>query len=177
MQLTLKVVSLCSYLTDTDNPWRPEDHTALKMVKALKGDEIKGYFELSVGGVKRRFDNSTAHNFVALIPSVMCKAILAEIQGNATIVPIPNSDVTDPAQGGFKTRKLAEDIARLSGGRLTAVPALVFKRPQQKSRDGGPRSPYHFEGEYRVVKDVTGPIALIDDVVTGGGHIIGACWK
>jgi hypothetical protein len=177
MPSELKVISLCSYLTEVSNPWRPEDHTASKMVKALKGDEINGYFELLVGGTKQRFDNSTASAFAKLIPAVLWKAISGEIPGNATIVPIPNSHITSTTQDGFKTLDLANEVAKNSGGRVKAVPALVFDKPQQKSRDGGPRSPYHFESAYRIVKDVSGPIILLDDVLTGAGHLIGACWK
>ena len=177
MPSELKVVSLCSYLTETSIHWRPEDYSALKMVKALKGDELNGYFDAIVSGTRKQFNSANIDEFVKLIPKAMCKTILAEINGNATIVPIPNSGITDPRQQGFKTLGLAEDIARHSGGRLTAIPALVFKKQQQKSRDGGPRSPYHFESEYKIARDVSGPIVLVDDVVTGGGHLIGACWK
>jgi phosphoribosylpyrophosphate synthetase len=107
----------------------------------------------------------------------MCKTILDEIAGNAILIPIPNSNITDASHSEFKTLELAKLIAGCSEGRLSAVPALIFERSQQKSRDGGPRSPYHFEGSYRIAHDVSGQIVLIDDVVTSGGHIIGACWK
>src|SRR5260370_14093698 len=43
----LRVVSLCSYLTGDLKP-RSIDWPAIKMVKALKGDPINGYFELSI---------------------------------------------------------------------------------------------------------------------------------
>jgi hypothetical protein len=66
---------------------------------------------------------------------------LDKIADKATIIPIPNSDIVSQTQGGFKTLELAKEIAARSGGRLTAVPALVFKEAQVKSRDGGPRSP------------------------------------
>ena len=39
----LKVITLCAYLTDIETAWRSEDYDASKMVKALKGDEIKGF--------------------------------------------------------------------------------------------------------------------------------------
>jgi hypothetical protein len=177
MQSSLKIISFCSYLTDVSVQWRPEDHTASKMVKALKGDDIKGYFDVNVGGTNRRFDNSNIGDFVSLIPRLLAKALAREIADSATIVPIPNSHVTHPDDEGFKIRSMAEQIAKASKGQFSVVPALVFKAQQQKSRGGGHRSPYHFEEVYEVVGRAKPPIVLLDDVVTGGGHLIAACWK
>jgi hypothetical protein len=52
----LKLVSICAYLTDVSVKWRDVDHTSSKMVKALKGDPIKGYLEHKIAGKVRRFD-------------------------------------------------------------------------------------------------------------------------
>lgn len=173
----LKVITLCAYLTDVSEPWRPADHTAAKMVKALKGDPINGYFEVKINNVRKRFDQSNVAEFVPVIPKVMCKSILANITGAATLVPIPNSHVVTADDQNFKTLHLAREIAGHSGSRLVAVPALIFREPQVKSRAGGPRSPYYFKGAYKVCGDVKGQIVLIDDVRTSGAHMIGACWK
>ena len=40
----VKLISICAYLTDTSIQWRDADHTATKMVKALKGNAINGHF-------------------------------------------------------------------------------------------------------------------------------------
>jgi hypothetical protein len=48
---------------------------------------------------------------------------------------------------------------------------------QQKSRGGGPRDASHFEKAYHIVQSLTGPIILLDDVCTSGGHLIGAHWR
>jgi hypothetical protein len=58
----LKVVSICSYLTGDLKP-RSNDWPAIKMVKALKGDPINGYFELLVDGVAQRFDKNNSPDF------------------------------------------------------------------------------------------------------------------
>jgi hypothetical protein len=177
MSSELKVISICSYLTDVDIAWRPEDHTALKMVKAVKGDDFKGYFELTVGGIRKRLSNSNIKEFIELVPGARQRALKKEVSTKAVIVPIPNSHVTDPEQEYFRTFELARALAKISDSLFEAVPALVFREPQEKSREGGPRSPYHFESVYEIKKKVSGPIILLDDVVTGGGHLIGACWK
>ena len=172
----LRVVSLCSYLTG-DLKARSVDWPAIKMVKALKGDPINGYFELSVEGVTQRFDKSNVGQFLDLVPRAMAAAILPRIEGTATLVPILNSHVLRPDEPNFPTLKLATGIAAASGGRLEAAAALVFKEPQEKARKGGPRSAVHLQEAYQIVRNVEGPIILVDDVWTLGGHLKAACWK
>jgi hypothetical protein len=174
---SLKLISVCAYLTDADVKWRKEDYRASKMVKALKGDPINGYFHSVVGGVYRKYDQSNVHQFVDRIPRALALNIIRHHDGPATIVPIPNSHVIATNTPGFKTLDLANQIAANSGGRFAVKPALVFDKVQQKSREGGPREASHFEKAYRVVQQVDGPIILLDDVCTGGGHLIGAHWR
>jgi hypothetical protein len=174
---TLKLVSICAYLTDVSVKWRGIDHTSSKMVKALKGDPITGYFDHKIAGKVRRFDQTNIQEFLDRIPPAMAKLIARHVSTKATIVPIPNSHVVDVQTLNFRTLDLAKAVARVSKDQLQAVPALVFTEPQEKSRDGGPRNPYHFENVYRIVRDVEEPIVLLDDVCTSGAHIIGAYWK
>jgi hypothetical protein len=171
---SLKLLSLCAYLTDTDVDWRTADHTATKMVKALKGDPINGYFDYKVAGIMRRFDQSNVKEFVDRIPPALARTIQRHHDTAATIVPIPNSHVTTTDARDFRTLELANKIAANSGGKFSVVPALVFNEAQQKSRKGGPRDPEHLEKAYRVVRDVKGPIILLDDVCTTGGHLVAA---
>lgn len=170
----LKLISICAYLTDSEAEWRAEDHRATKMVKAMKGDPIKGYFHSVVGGEKRRYDQNNIHEFVSRIPRALATNMLRHHDAPATIVPIPNSHVTTTDAENFKTLELANNVAKYSGGKYVVEPAIVFKTLQKKSRDGGPRDPGHFEAAYNVVKKLNGPIILLDDVCTSGGHIIGA---
>jgi len=172
----LRVVSLCSYLTG-DLKARPLDWPAIKMVKALKGDPINGYFELLIDGIAHRFDKNNIGQFLDSVPRAMAAAILPRIEGSATLVPIPNSHVLRPDEPNFPTLKLAAGIAAASGGRLKTAVALVFKEPQEKARKGGPRGAAHLQDAYRIVGDVEGPIILVDDVWTLGGHLRAACWK
>lgn len=144
------------------------------MVKALKGDPIKGYFNYKVAGKVRRFNQANVHEFTARIPPALARHIQRHYSDGATLVPIPNSHVTSSGSADFKTYELAKAIAEHSGGKLKVVPALVFKERQRKAREGGPREAKYLEGAYRTVRKVDGPIILIDDVCTGGGHIIAA---
>jgi hypothetical protein len=134
------------------------------MVKALKGDPTNGHFYCNIGGQNRRFDQPNIQQFLDLIPGALANVITERVGESATLVPIPNAQVTAANTPGFQTLDLANAVAAKSAGKLTAVPALVFSTPQQKSRNGGPRSAAHFESVYRVARDVKGPIVLLDDV-------------
>jgi hypothetical protein len=173
----LKLVTLCAYLTETSQTWRQDDWDASKMVKALKGDPINRYFSAKIGGQVRQFTQANAGEFVERIPRALAKVIARHVDGKATIVPIPNSHVVDPTTPNFKTLELAEAVAKCADGQFDVIPALVFSKPQPKSRQGGSRSALHFQSVYRVTAEVTGPIVLLDDVCTSGAHIIGAHWK
>ena len=123
----LKLISLCAYLTDVSSPWRGEDHVASKMVKALKGDPINGYFNYIVAGQNKRFDQSNIKEFVDRIPPALARMIARQVDGPATLVPVPNSHVTAIDTPNFRTLELAKLVAAHSKGQLTAVPALVFR--------------------------------------------------
>jgi hypothetical protein len=77
----------------------------------------------------------------------------------------------------FQTLKLATGMAAASGGRLKADVASVFAELQEKARKGGPRGATRLEEAYRIIGNVEGPIILVDDVWTTGGHLRAACWK
>jgi hypothetical protein len=124
---TLNLISICAYLTDGDVKWRPEDHRASKMVKALKGDPIKGYFHSVVGGKWRKYDQSNVQEFLDRIPRALARNILRHHDGPATIVPIPNSHVISATTADFKTLDLANKVAEHSGGKFKVTPALAFE--------------------------------------------------
>jgi predicted amidophosphoribosyltransferase len=148
------------------------------MVKALKEQSFNGYFEIIAGTTRRRFDRENASEFLPVIHRRLARAILQRTEGPLSMVPIPNSPVTFVDHPDFRTKKLAEGIARYGGGRLSCVPYLVFSEPQPSSHSGGgSREPLHLESVYRLVGQPTGTIVLIDDVLTTGAHLIGAYWK
>jgi hypothetical protein len=173
----LKLISLCAYLTDTSLQWRTADYRAMNMVKGLKGEPLKGWFEYEIAGRVRRFDQSNIQEFVERIPKALARMIARHVEGPATVVPIPNAHVTAPEARDFRTLALAQAVAVESRGNLRAVPALVFTEPQIKSHEGGPRNARHFESVYHVADEVEGPIILLDDVCTSGSHMIAAYWK
>jgi hypothetical protein len=73
----LKALSFCPYLTSVDVTWRPQDYNAYKMVKAIKGEEFKGYFDVTVAKKKTlRFDNGNAAKFHPIAHQVLARGIL-----------------------------------------------------------------------------------------------------
>lgn len=146
------------------------------MVKALKGDAINGYFDFKIGDKMRRFDQSNVAEFVERIPRALARMIARHHPSEATLVPIPNSHVVSATTPRFKTLELARKVADHSAGKLTVAPALAFREVQKKSREGGPRQASHFEKAYKIVQRPKGPIILLDDVCTSGGHLIAAHW-
>jgi predicted amidophosphoribosyltransferase len=147
------------------------------MVKAIKGDSIRGYFSSQVGGKWRKYNQSNVKEFVERVPRALATNIRRHFDQPATIVPIPNSHVVSATTADFKTLEFATKVAEHSGGKFKVAPALVFGEVQKKSREGGPREASHFEKAYRVLQAIDGPIILFDDVCTGGGHLIGAHWR
>jgi len=148
------------------------------MVKALKGKPFNGYFDVKQGAGRRRFTEENASEFLPTIHKLMAKMILDRIQGEATLVPIPNSAVTSVGDPNFKTRELAQRIAACADGRLICNPLLIFGAAQPSSHSGGgSRDPHHFEAAYHLTGKPTGEIILVDDVLTSGAHLIGAHWK
>ncbi len=173
----LKAAWICPYLT-AGGTWRQADYNASMMVKALKGKPFNGYFDAKVGGVARRFTNDNASDFLPTIHQFMAKMILDRIEDDATLIPIPNSPVTSVTHLEFKTKALAEGIAAQSGGRLRSNPILVFREAQPSSSSGdGSRNPNHFAEAYELTENPTGQIVFIDDVLTTGAHLVGACWR
>ena len=174
----LRTISCCTYLTSTDNPWRPDDYVASKGVKLLKGDIINGYFDINLRGTSTRITNSNATVWVDdVVPKRMAKYLKEAFPEKTTLVPIPNSNVTRIEGPDFKTLKLAAAIAVSAGSNYDVCPALVFKEQQVSSRKGGPRNPFHCEQAYKYANNPFRKVVLIDDVLTSGSHLIGATWK
>jgi predicted amidophosphoribosyltransferase len=156
--------------------WRDQDYLARNIVKSIKNEQFNGSFTLKVGGAPRRFDFDNRSDFLRALWPYVTKHILERIEGNASLVPIPNSGATIEA-GDYNTLHYAREIARHSRGRLTAVDALrwqLAQDPQHKS--AGRRAPEARYANMRLVTRPEPPVILFDDFITSGSSLIAAYW-
>jgi len=171
----LTVHSFFYYLTEVEGvEWRTQDWQANKIVHAVKGDDIKGYFDIGVGGKRRTFDQKNINEFIPLLMNTVAARIGDIINGEFEIIPIPSSDATVTSKDEFRTLVHARHIAAAVGQRATALPALRWKRAKLSARRGGSRDPQvHFEN-LAIVQKPTKPIVIFDDVMTTGSQMIAA---
>src|SRR5579863_6818688 len=173
----LIVWSMVRYLTEIGGPaWRDQDFATRDIVKIVKGQPFNGYFEITVGGKKRRFDQNNGQDLLPSIYGGAAKKISTLIQGNFCIVPIPNSEATIADRASFRTLEHATGIAsKVSGNnRAKALDALRWKRAKEKAHQGGGRNPdAHFDN-LGITEKPDIPVVLFDDVLTTGSQLIGA---
>jgi hypothetical protein len=176
---TITVYSLLHYLTEVEGfTWRNQDYTANKIVHVVKGDPIKGYFEVVVVEgklrVRRRFDQRNGEEFIPILTGTLATRLSDVVDGNFAIVPIPNSDATIAKRDQFRTLDHAIRIASTIGSRAVVVPALRWKEEKISARKGGSRDPQvHYEN-LRVVEKPDRPVIIFDDVMTTGSQMIAA---
>ncbi len=160
----------------TDIKWRNEDYTTMNMVKAIKGEPLKGYFEISLNGQTKRIDNANSSDFRKICHQPLVRIIEASFIGPHVLVPIPSSKTTSVDQE-FTAKAIANQIAASKSNAFTCSPILFFKNEVQSSRAGGGRNPYSIEDNMALSASVDSKIILIDDVFTTGAHLKAACWK
>lgn len=168
----------CTYLTETNGvEWTNENYQAMNMVKAIKGDEFRGYISITTQGVEKRFYSNDSDGFYKICHRPLLKIIKDKYAQPITIVPMPSSKTTDENCNNFRTKPIAERISKAIGDNANCLPILLFKSPMPSSRGGGNRSPYFIESQLKLNGKTKRPIVLLDDVMTLGGHIKAACWK
>lgn len=145
MPAPLNVWSMLYYLTEIEGiTWRQGDWTANKIVKALKGEPINKYFEITFrDGKKARFDQSNVATFLPIVFRAVAEKLKEELATPFDIVAIPNSDATIKDNADCRIFEHARAIASAAGNGVQAVPALRWKRedadPQgwRQPRSGG----------------------------------------
>jgi len=168
---------VCGYRSKSDawtEKWTDADYRARNLVKALKREPFNGFSEWNVRATKQklRVDATPAGQSVALrvalskLFDLFAKAGIEE----ARVVPVPSSRTVAPGDGSTGSR-LATAIAGIKPA-LLACPVLYFAGPQPKTADNGSRRWQdilpHLRGN---VPAGAGPIILLDDVMTSGGHL------
>jgi predicted amidophosphoribosyltransferase len=143
----------------------------------LKGEPIKGYAQISIGGVAFRLEDSNKQEFLTRLWGAMGRGF-ATNQEPAAIVPIPNSAGIVGAPASYRTLLYAQEIAANSGGKLVAVDALRWKNAAGAvHKQAGFRSPGPRFENLTVIQKPDRPVVLFDDVITSGSSFIAAVWR
>jgi hypothetical protein len=172
----LDVHFLISYLT-THGGWRQGDFDTYKMVRALKGKPINGYFEITVSGKPVKISEANKEYFFHLLTVKLAQNLDNLVQGNFTIVPIPNKSALVSSREDFPTLGLARKISEHIGSRSSVSPALRWNTELTSAHAGGSRDPKILYRALQIVERPTGQIVLLDDVMTMGSHARACVWK
>ncbi len=173
------VQHLCYYLTDWNGiTARREDWDTNKVVKCLKGDPIKGYSDISIGGLTFRLEDRSKEEFLLRLWDELGKGYAADLKETTAIVPIPNSTGIIGAPANYRTLLYAQAMAAASCGKLVAVDSLRWKKAVPAAhRQGGHRTPEPRYDNLQVIQKPNYPVILFDDVVTSGSSFVAAVWR
>ena len=173
---SLKVFRAVSYLTETDGiTWRTADYDAWRIVRATKGDQVKGWSKFKINGVWKRYDEHNFNDFIGILINTMGKRLRKEIEGRVSIVPIPNSGMTFGAGDNFRAIQLANRLANGFGVDAACEPVLRWAKPMTKVHvEGGFRHPDRFEPHLRLQGRPKNKVILFDDVLTTGSQMTAA---
>lgn len=171
---------VCYYLTDWNGiKPRQEDYDTSKIVKCLKGDAVKGYFDITVNKVRLHVEEANKNQFLAQLWIGFGKLLADRLTSPAALVPVPNHDAIVGFAGTYRTLTYARAIAAASVGKVQAYDLLRWADADAAAHTRkGARYPLQRYENMRVVGEVPKiPIILFDDVITSGSSFIGAYWR
>jgi hypothetical protein len=177
--MPLTVVSLCTYLTR--GPWGPDDHTALKFIKALKGTPFNGYADFPVNGRKVRLLSGQQARAAVCFGKVAGRYLASEgycEHETLRLVPIPSSDGVNGEEftrfpALLMAKALAAVLEEFSLEGVAVADILRWATPKTASHEGGSRNPHLLYQNLLVTEEVDSDAAyvLVDDVCTLGSHM------
>lgn len=172
--MPITTVAFCRYPAETDWAWRQADWAANRFISALKGKEFRGYAYVPVRGQRLRLSMNTAPLAKGWFADLVYEHLNqhAELEPPFFFVPIPDSGCT--AVNGVAPRMLtiAKDLAARFGDGSRAYDVLRWLQEMQPSHQGGERNVRQLYGNLTVTGRLpNGPVVLLDDITTAGGHI------
>jgi phosphoribosylpyrophosphate synthetase len=157
---------------------RQEDWDSNKIVKCIKGEPIKGYVDVAIGGTTLRVDDNNKEEFLRRLWNAFGQALNASLTVESAIVPIPNRIGIVGAPANYRTLQYAKAIAAASSGKVIAVDALRWKKDAEAAhKQKGFRTPERRYENLTVVDCPKLPIILFDDMITSGSSFVAACWR
>ncbi|MCK9919272.1 hypothetical protein MXD81_60095 [Microbacteriaceae bacterium K1510] len=147
------------------------------MVKAVKGISFGNYATVQIGGQCVRITDANKDRAMDWFAEWSAPRVDSLGSGRKILVPIPSSKSTPESPATFRTAIIANKIAALASN-TTVAPVLRFKAARPNAHEeGGSRSANTIHSELVLIKDLPpGQVILVDDVMTGGGHLIGSAW-
>lgn len=173
--MPLKVVSFATYLVS--GGYKGADHNAGKFVKALKGEDVRGYATVPVLGQNLRLEQSNrasaADWFGQMAADLLHQA--PSFPRPFVLVPVPSSKASVGSPTAGPTFDMATAVATAFGSQASVHDCLRWKQPIASARSGkGSRDPWVLWDALAPLGPIPNPTAprvLIDDVYTSGGHL------
>jgi phosphoribosylpyrophosphate synthetase len=174
----VRVIGCCTHLTDVNGPWRRADYNAHDFVFAVKDRQLNGYAWIPCRGIQRYVNNGNRDLTLQLFGEMAADIEVEPLPiADPCLIPVPNGYATIDGPPP-RTLAQARAYAVALGGAAKAVDLFRWAHVMPSaSRQGGTRDPQQLyealrtraEGLKELVRDR--PCALVDDVLTSGGHL------
>lgn len=168
----MRVVTVCEYLAAEYSAYSQEQWDAFKLVRAVKGIPFKGYANVpNLGHLSyENADKGMTWAGEKLAPEIDDAFDMQPV----VLVPLPGSRCTSAAiVKASRVTQVARIAASYTYAGTPVRELLCWSQIMQPSHEGGPRDPSILARHLVVEPGVPDPnieVALIDDVLTTGGH-------
>lgn len=172
MALVVHAMGAYASYSSSEIEWRRDDYDINKLVKSLKGEQVKGYAKLrGADRVLRHITNGDRDPALQYF-AAWAERLLGSLDlGRIVLVPIPSSSCTSYRHGGAPF-DMANAIQARMGRQVKVERWLRFVEEMTPSHDGGTRSVDVLMDAMRVARaEMSGAqVVLVDDVKTTGAH-------
>ena len=173
--MSLQLISFARYLTVPGVQWTQPYYSANKLVKAVKGQEVRGFANLNLAGIPFTLNRNSAPQAIPYMAQVIVKELRQLLSTPHYVVPIPHSACTLSSSESPKLCTLANLIAS-SNAASTVWDGLRWDDELQKSSQGGTRNYQIILDNYQAIHSLpqSRRVILLDDVATTGNHLLAA---
>lgn len=151
--------------------WGQFEYDAFKLVQTLKGKPINRYATLkTIGGKWVKITTANPEGAFELWGAWSGAKVQELVPDGALLVPIPSADCL--AIGADEKGRALANATKAYAPNCEVAEMLHWNQQYAKASEGGPRDYATLFENFRVLTDQPKrEVVLIDDVVTGGGHL------